>query len=285
MRYCRQSILPLVLVAMWMLSACQKPVEHGGKTPLAEAEGQYLYVEDLAKVLPHGLSADDSTAFVADYVRKWAEEQVLYRQAERNVGNSERIAHLVEEYRRSLILNDYEQRLLQQQMSETLEEDDLKRYYEAHKEFFVLEESVVKGLFIKVPRTSPEVKDLKAWYKDNSEETLEKLEKYAFRHAVIYENFYDLWVPVSELEGKLIVNLAELSSDFEKQRNIEAEDDEYCYLLHIEEYILKGEATPYDLARYEIVDLLSNAHRVEFMRKAKDDLYSKSLERGRIKYY
>ena len=47
----------------------------------------------------------------------------------------------------------------------------------------------------------------------------------------------------------------------------------------------KGEVKPYDLARYEIVDLLSNAHRVEFMQKVKGELYNKALERGRIIYY
>lgn len=287
MGYCRRGIPFVVwmLVGAWAMVACQEPAEHGGKTPLVQVEDQYLYAEDVARVLPFGLSPADSAAFVEDYLRKWAEEQALYKQAERNVTGSGRIAQLVEEYRRSLILNDYEKLLQQQQMSELLPEEDLQRYYDEHKEFFVLDEAVVKGVFVKVPVGSPDLKNLKQWYKDNSEETLEKLDKYAFRHAVIYEYFYDQWVPISELEGKVIVNLEELSGNFEKQRNIEAEDEEYCYLLHVEEYKLKGEVKPYDLARYEIVDLLSNAHRVEFMQKVKGELYNKALERGRIIYY
>ena len=287
MRYCRQGIPFVVwmLVGVWTMVACQEPTEHGGKTPLVQVEDQYLYAEDVAKVLPFGLSAADSAAFMKDYLRKWAEEQTLYKQAERNVTNDERINQLVEEYRRSLILNDYEKLLIQQQMSEVLPEEDLQRYYDGHKEFFVLDEAVVKGVFLKVPVGSPDLKELKKWYKDNSEATLEKLDKYAFRHAVIYEYFYDQWLPISELEGKVIVNLEELSANFEKQRNIEIEDEAYCYLLHVEEYKLKGEVKPYDLARYEIVDLLSNAHRVEFMQKVKGDLYNKALDRGRIIYY
>ena len=90
---------------------------------------------------------------------------------------------------------------------------------------------------------------------------------------------------MSELEGKLIINLAELGEDFDKHRNIEAEDGEYCYLLHIEEYIVKGEEKPYDMAKPEIIDLLANTLRVDFMRKVKDDLYNQSMEMGRIKYY
>jgi hypothetical protein len=87
------------------------------------------------------------------------------------------------------------------------------------------------------------------------------------------------------LENKIIVNLAEIGKDFETHRNIEAEDEDYCYLLHIEEHISKGEAKPYDLARNEIIDLLANKRRVEFMQQVKEDLYNQSMEMGRIKYY
>ena len=149
----------------------------------------------------------------------------------------------------------------------------------------MLEEPVIKGVFIKAPLASPGIKDLKRWYKDGSEASLEQLEKYAFRNAVIYECFYDYWVPVSELEGKLIVNLAELGENFEKHRDIEVEDGEYCYLLHIDEYVLKGEEKPYELARQEIVDLLTNRQKVDFMDKVKKDLYDQSMNMGRIKFY
>ena len=49
--------------------------------------------------------------------------------------------------------------------------------------------------------------------------------------------------------------------------------------------MMKGEEKPYDLARHEIIDLLANSRRVEFMNKVKKDLYNQSVEMGRIKYY
>lgn len=287
MRCCRQErfLVQLLLVATLLLAACQKSVNHGGKTPVVEVEGEFLYKEDVTKVIPYGLSSADSVAFAQDYMRKWAEDMIFFKKAERNVSDKGRIARMVEEYKRTLILNDYEQRLLQEQMSSALPEADLLAYYNGNKEFFMLEEPVIKGIFLKVPLKAPDLKEMKVHYKDNSAKARELLEKYAFRNAVIYEYFYDQWMPVSELEGKLIVNLAELSKDFESNRNIEANDDEYCYLLHVDDYILKGEVKPYDLARYEIIDLLSNTRKVDFMHKVKTDLYNQSLEMDKIKYY
>lgn len=274
-----------ILLVLFAMSSCQKQVEHGGKTPLVQVGNYVLYQEDMVQALPYYTPEVDSVEFVREFVRKWIEEQVLYEKAEHNVRGDERIERMVAEYRRTLVMNNYERMLLQQKMTEELTEEELQKYYNDNKQLFMLEEPVIKGVFIKAPLTSPGLKDLKQWYKDKSDEALELLEKYAFRNSVIYEYFYEHWVPVSELEGKVIVNLAELSENFDKHRNIEAEDGEFCYLLHIEEYMMKGEVKPYNLARHEIIDLLANSRRVEFMNKVKKDLYNQSVEMGRIKYY
>lgn len=274
--------LSLVLLAM---SSCQQQVEHGGKTPLAQVGDHFLYREDMAQALPYGISGTDSVRFVKEFVQKWLEEQVLYEKAEHNVRGDEKIERMVAEYRRTLVMNNYEHMLLLQRMNEELSEEELQGYYNENKQLFILEEPVIKGVLIKVPLTSPGLKDLKRWYKEKTDEALEELEKYAFRNSVLYEYFYEHWVPVSELEGKIIVNLAELSNEFDKHRDIEVEDEEYCYLLHIDEYLLKGEEKPYDLARNEIINLLANKRKVEFMNNVKKDLYNQSMEMGRIKYY
>lgn len=270
---------------MLLCTSCQKKVEHGGKTPIAQVGNRYLYQEDLAKALPYGLSASDSARLAGDLTRQWVEEQVLYEKAQHNVSKDGHIEQLVADYRQKLIMNDYEQRLVKQKMNEEVTEAELLEYYEDNKVLFVLEEAVIKGVFIKVPRKASGLKELKKWYKNNSEEAMEQMEKYAFRNAVMYEYFYDRWMPVSELEGKIVVNLAELSKDFGKNPDIEVEDDEYCYLLHVEEFVAEGEAKPYDLAKSDIMDLLANARRVEFMRKVREDLYNQAMEKGRVKYF
>ena len=272
-------------MAMLTMTSCKHEVEHGGKTPLVQVGDCFLYLEEVTQTLPYGISGSDSVAWVGEFVRKWVEEQVLYEKAEHNVKGDERIEQMVADYRRTLVLNNYEHMLLQQKMTEELAEEELQEYYAENKQLFMLEEPVVKGVFIKAPLTSPGLKDLKRWYKDNSDESLEQLEAYAFRNAVIYDYFYEHWVPLSYLEGKIFVDLAALANDFAEQRDIEAKDEEYCYLLHIEDYVMKGEAKPYDLARHEIIDLLANSRRVEFMDKVKEDLYNQAIEKNRIKYY
>ena len=117
-------------LACWMVAflfvACQENVEHDGKQPLMQVGNKYLYREDMEKMIPYGTTKADSMAFAEDYMRKWVEEQLLYEKAELNVKGDERIARMVEDYRRSLILSEYEQRLLMQNMSEELSEEELQ---------------------------------------------------------------------------------------------------------------------------------------------------------------
>lgn len=274
-----------LLLILFALASCQQQVEHGGKTPLVQVGSCVLYKEDMIRSMPYGLSESDSVEFAQKFVHKWIEEQLLYEKAEHNVRGDERIERMVADYRRTLVMNNYERELLQQKMPEEILEEELQKYYTDNKQLFILEEPVMKGVFIKAPLSSPGLKDLKRWYKEKSDESLEQLEMYAFRNAVLYEYFYDYWVPVSELEGKVIMDLSKLDEDFEKYRNMEAEYGGYCYLLHVEEYVMEGKEKPYDLARHEIIDLLANSRKVEFMNRVKNDLYNQSVEMGRIKYY
>ena len=114
----------LALSFVLLFASCQPKVEHGGKHPVAQVYDNFLYEEDLVKLLPYGVSGADSVKLVRELTRKWVEEQVLYEKAEHNVRGDGRIEQLVADYRRQLILNDYEQRLIMQKMSEEVSEED-----------------------------------------------------------------------------------------------------------------------------------------------------------------
>ena len=97
-------------------------------TVVVMTEAQGMAADEVEKVVPHGLSSADSIQFIRDLVRKWAEDQVLYEKAEHNVRGDERIERLVANYRRSLILNQYEQQLILQKMDENITEEELQKF-------------------------------------------------------------------------------------------------------------------------------------------------------------
>ena len=268
------------------LGACSQKHDHKGKTPLVEVGGKFLYQEDLQTALPLNLVADDSILFAESYIRNWIEDALLFEKAEDNVRDSEKVKSLVESYRKALVMHAYQEELIKQQLSEEITAKEITDFYDQNKSLFELEKPMAKGLFIKVPLQSPGLADVRRWYKKNTQDAIEKLEKYSLRNAVTYDYFYDNWRPVDEIEA-LVPTKSWIGKDdyLDQNRNIELKDTAFVYFLHIEEFEGKGKQKPLDFASEEIKEILINLKRVEFINKVKEDLYRQASDKNKINYY
>lgn len=273
------------LSIMLLCMACDKAYDHGGRTPLVEVEGNFLYLEDLQSVLPDGLSAEDSLQFVERYVRNWAEDVLLFDKAQRNVPNSDEIKRHVENYRKSLIMHTYQQELIHQQLSDEITEEELMAYYEQHRNLFTLEQPLMKGLFIKVPLKAPQLSNVRRWYKSESQQAVENLEKYSLQHAVKYEYFYDKWVPVPKVMALITPKTESTEKLLKEGKQVELKDTAFHYFLNVTELRSIGEQEPYEFARDKIKEVLLNVKRVDFMKSVKESLYQQAVEKDKIRYY
>ena len=236
-----------------VVCSCSQQHDHKGRTPLVKVADNYLYQEDLQMALPLNLSAEDSLLFAEAYIKNWTEDVLLFERAEDNVRDSERIKELVESYRRALVMHTYQEELVRQQLSEEISSMEIADYYEKNKSLFELEKPIVKGLFIKVPLQSPGLADVRRWYKKNTQDAIEQLEKYSLRNAVTYDYFYDQWHSLEEIEAVLPTKPWETDRDFlKKTRDVELKDTAFHYFLHLEEFLNKGEQKPLDFAEEEI---------------------------------
>ena len=277
-----------VVAACLLVSSvgCSEKHDHKGMTPLAEVSGQFLYQEDLQKALPLNLTADDSVLFAENYIRNWVEEALLYDKAEGNIPDNDRIKSLVESYRKALVMHTYQEMLINQELSSEITSTEIADYYDKNKSLFELDKPMIKGLFIKVPLKSSGLSDVRRWYKRNSQDAIEQLEKYSLRNAVTYDYFYDQWRPANEIEAQLPSRQWKSDSDYlKKNRDVELKDTAFCYFLHVEEYLGKGEQKPLDFAEEEIKEILINLKRVEFINRVKEDLYREASDKNRIIYY
>ena len=272
----------MVLCLLTTLGGCTKKQDHKGKKPLVEVGGKFLYQEDLQAALPLNLTADDSVLFAESYIRNWIEDALLFDKAEDNVRDSERIKELVENYRKALVMHAYQEELVKQRLSEEITVAEINQYYEENKSLFVLEKPLAKGLFIKVPLQSSGLADVRRWYKRNTPDVIEKLEKYSLRNAVTYDYFNDQWRPLEEIEAMMPVKILE---DVKQNQDIELKDTAFHYFLHIEDYLGKGEQRPLDFAQEDIKEILINLKRVDFVNQVKEDLYRQASEKNKIIYY
>ena len=276
----------VILVIAAVMTGCGQEHNHKGKTPLVEVSGEFLYKEDLQAALPLNISKDDSVLFAEHYIRNWIEDALLFDKAEGNIPDNDKISKLVENYRRALIMHTYQEELVNQKLANDISEEEINAYYEKNKELFRLDNPLVKGLFIKVPLSSPDLGNVRVWYRKNNQDVIEKLEKYSLRNAVSYDYFYDRWTSVPDVAAKIPLKVLDTDANYlDKNRNVEVKDTAFCYFLHIEDFLGKDKQKPLDFARDEIKEILINLKRVEFINKVKEDLYQRASDRNKIIYY
>ena len=279
----------IALVSITLLVSCKwnKSVTEYvyGKTPIVEIGTDVLYVEDIKQVVPLGLSEADSTLFAQQFIKNWAQDVLFYQNAIRTIPDTKDIDRLVENYRRSLIEHEYQRRLIEQKFSSETAEEDIERFYNDNERLFVLDESLLRGLFLKISNKSHDLSDIRKLYTRQDDESFEEIEKYSIRNAARCEFFYDNWRTVAEIEVLLPPLEKPLETMLKDNGSFEFKDEEYIYLLNVSEFAPKGGIEPLDHARSRIRGLLINSNEVSYMRKIKEDLYDAAIEKNRIIFH
>lgn len=295
MRICRNHKLKSVLLTMipaallvFLPVSCKwssSTVYERGKTPLVELNGDVLYEEDLLQVLPLGITGQDSVEFSEKYIRNWIEDVMFYQNAERNIPDTRDIDRLVSNYRRSLIEHEYQRRLLEQKFSAEITDEEIENFYNDNSGMFLLNESLVKGLFLKIPAKAPDLQRIRAIYTQTDDESFEEIEKYCIRNSARCEFFYDNWRNLAEIEVLMPQHDIPLEDLLEKQESLEMKDEDNIYLLNVSEYLRKGGIEPLEYACGKVRMLLINNNEVSYMKKIREELYQSAVNKGLIEYH
>ncbi len=246
---------------------------------------RYLTREMLDQVIPDGLSPRDSSAFADAYVRHWAEDELVYDVAQKNIPDVERIENLVDRYRRELFVHEYQKQILSEKLDAEISDDAVKNYYRTHLDKFVLKTPIVKGLFLKVAETTPELKNLKKWYRVKDHASVENIEKYTLHNIINYDYFYDRWVSFDEVMSAIPYTVTDANRFLQTHTFLEINNEGYWYLLNISDYLPAGAHMPLDFARTQIEEILLNQKRMDFLHQMNKELYQEALENRKIKYY
>ncbi len=280
----KKQLLFAIIIITTCLS-CNDKIDHGGKTPLVGVGNDFLYQEDVEQMLASDRMIKDSAEFVEKYIENWLEDILLYNQAKRNVASSKDINRLIESYKKSLLLNIYQERLVAQQLDKEILAEEITTFYESNKQMFKMEEPMLKGLLLKVSKKAPKMDAVRRWSKSSDPEDLEKLEKYTLTNAQVYEYFHDTWTPLSAIASKIPMSEDELRRKASEKKMIEFSDSTSTYMINVTDYLPIGELKPLDLAENEIKELLVNSRKADFLQKVKQDIYNEALKNGNVIFY
>ncbi|OAV72048.1 hypothetical protein Barb6_01285 [Bacteroidales bacterium Barb6] len=267
-----------------LLCACDKTPSIGHSVVLAYVGERTLTLSEVTDMIPKGTEPADSLIIAESIIKKWVKDALIYDVALRNLSEEKtEINRLVEDYRRSLVRYRYQERLIKEKLASDIRESEKLTYYEVNRKDLILDRSLIKGLFLKVPVDAPGLSEVKEWYRQSSESTLEKIEKYSVQNAVIYDYFYDRWVDFDDIMSNIPLRMSDPVTYLKTHRTVEVSDSSFCYLLKINEYVLPGSESPYEYASQRIVEMLTNQRKVTFLKEFEDDLYNDAIRQGKAR--
>ncbi len=270
----------LSITLAYLLLSCQQVIRDFTREAVLEVEGEFLYQDEIDNFIPANLSKEDSIYLVESYKKQWVTHTLLYKKAFNNIGNSASIKEQTESYRKELIINQYQQQLIAEKLGE-VPEDSLRSYYESNKTLFLLDEAVIKGIFIKIPTSTSDQNELSQWLSNTTDENLENIMRYCTQHSVAYEFFLDTWTPYQKISA-LLPQKIDANDPILTRGTLVQQSEEYSYYLRITGKCDAGSPQPYEMIQPELYNILLNQEKIRFINQFQQELYQKAINEGLI---
>lgn len=275
----------LLLLSPAWLKTCIGSNTDSLRTPVLEVSGITLYMDELQASLPENLTKEDSVRLSQLYIENWIKDVLLYQAAQKNLKEDSKITAMVENYRRSLIIYEYQQQALNEKMKEEVSDDDIRSYYDENAERFLSSHNLIHGIFIKASLDAHNLLRIKSLYKKTDEKSLEELEALCFQNAATYDYFMDKWISLNDIMDLIPYEIKDQGKFLKSQNALEIEDEHYCYLLYINDYIPAGNPEPLEFVSQQIRNILINSQKTDFIHQFESQMVEEAKQKGKITYY
>ena len=281
MKRTRRVYIILAGCALIGLSGCNLLQRDAKEGAVVQVGNNYLYAEDLAAVTQRATTPEDSARYAEAFIRRWATDILLYQEGKNH--STPEIEALVEDYRRSLYVAEYERYVVDKRMPKTVSDAEADTFYVHNTDRFILQENILRGALLVIPQDAPLQPELKKRLTDlTDEENLEYIEKYAYQYASGYELFTEQWRTGNQILMRMPTNKWQKTLAAGKQ--YAEQDSTSLYLLQVTDCRLAGEPMPVDYAREAIDKIILSQRRVAFLQQQRKQLYDEAVKFGKVKF-
>jgi hypothetical protein len=240
-----------------------------------------LYLSELEGIVPEGVTREDSALIVTAYIQRWAREQLLMYEAERNIPKDLNIDELVRNYRASLVRFNFEEQIIAEKLDSTVSEPELKDFYENNKDQFQLESTILKCLLLKLPPQAPQSEINKLWYSRNLADEA-KLDAYAKKWAAFALMNREKWYKLEEVAA-LLPKGTLTPDNVGSRREGTLSDGDFRYYYRVLESAQGKTTAPFDYIKEQASKVILHKRKQQLLEEWKEDLYQRELRRENVK--
>ena len=249
----------------------------GSKTlPLSEVEG----------VVAPGTPSADSAILVQQFIHSWAQSSLLAEIAERQLPKDmKNLDREIEEFRRQMLVYRYENLYVQKHLDTVVSRRECMDYYEHNPESFVAANSFVKGRYIRISTSSPELKVVKSLYASYNANDSLRLEQVCYHSADLYWDFSQEWVPLERIAADIHSELSACEGRFAFASSLEKEHLGYTLLVSIRDRVAPGKQIPFEYCEEKIKDIIVSRRKQDLISALEREIYNKAVESNRLIIY
>ena len=280
-------IVTLLGIVLPMLASCETILEFfDSEETVASVGTAKLKISELQKVIPDGISPEDSSRLARQYINSWALGQVFLNVAEKQLSKTEKdVTKELESYRTSLLKYRYEQLYVNERLDTLVTDDAVQEYYESHMDRFLLQRPLVKARFMSIAHDAPLVKTIRKKMSSEEASDIMEADSMAFSSAYRFTTWNNAWIDASALASEFGSEYASVLSSIGKGWIERKNEEGILNVAFVSEFIPKGSMAPVEYSAPFIKDMIISARKQALVQNLERDLLEDARVNGQFEIY
>ena len=254
---------------------------------IARVGKSYLYLEDIANLVPSGTSKKDSIAIVKSFIDRWATQKLLFEASERNISKAKvsEFNELIDQYKVDLYTKAYLEDLVIRQIDTVVTEAQIESYYNTNKQFFKNSSELVKMRYINLVKENPKFANIKAKFSSFKKKDRKELEQQAVKFKSYAFND-SIWVDINQVYEKLpFVNIENKNKYISSGINFDYPDSTTVWLVKVNKVLPKDSPTPLEFLKPTIKQIIINNRKLELINTLEKEITNDAINDNKYEIY
>ncbi len=265
---------------MLLLFSCSKENNKNKADAIARVNNEYLYPSDLENLVPSGTTKKDSTALVKDFINRWATQQLLMNNANKNISKSKQIEldELINQYKLDLYSKAYLEQLVITKIDTVITNEEIEKYYNTNKSNFKANSPLVKLRYINLVKGNSKLASISAKFssfKSKDKKDLKNLaiqfKDYAFNDSI--------WVDIDQVYERLpFVNQDNVTKFIDAGISYQFADSTSIWLVKVRDMVQKNNVVPLSYISPTIKQIIINKRKTDLINKIQTEITNDAIK-------
>ena len=239
-----------------------------------------MYLSDIQEMITAS-DQQDSLAQLNSYIEAWLSRSVLLNEAEKNFPEDQDINKLIDDYRSSLLLHNYRQLLIRNDLDTVITDDQVEEYYQENQDQFLLAQAICKARIVKIPDNT---RRIERFYRNWKKNDTTAMNEYIEEHATFDSSMDEEWYPVDHFLAFLPDKKFQ-KKDFSKKGDIQKHHETFEYFIKVKDFRDKHEIPPLSYVKDQVRKVIMHQRKKDLLDKIEKNLYQNYLKANKIKVY